>query len=373
MIMSRRFKILLTMMVLSVFIGSSTIHAQVLQDSTCLKLIKKDIDCTYNMQFTTAHETLLKIMKMYPGHPAGYLLRGLLTYWSNYPLQYDTPARVSLEEDLHQSIRLSGKNKNPEYEAEFLLINLCSRGMLLKFYDDNKLTMAVIPLATSTYKYLMHSFDLTDACTDLNYYAGAYNYLREAYPKIYPVYKPLSLLFPSGNLENGIKELNIAARNALVMRAESYILLSIIYINFENKYQQAINYNKLLHELYPENALYLAIYIKNLLLMKYYNEAEKLIVTSLKEAKNKFFLAQLLIFKGILQEKKYHDLNLAEQCYKSGINRIFPFGVYGNECAAYAYFGLSRISNLKDDKYNGKMFREKALRMAAYKKINFDN
>jgi hypothetical protein len=173
-------------------------------------------------------------------------------------------------------------------------------------------------------------------------------------------------------MENGLKELNNAAQNAVVLRAESYILLSIIYVNFENKYQQAIYYNKLLYELYPKNVLYLAIYIKNLLLMKYYNEAEKLINSSLKDAKNKFFLAQLLIFRGVLLEKKYHETNLAEQCYKLGINRIFPFGLYGNEYAAYAYFGLSRLSELKGDKYDGKMYREKAQKLGPYKKINFD-
>ncbi len=360
-------------MVLSIFAGNYTTCAQVLQDSTCLKLIRKDIQCTYNMQFTAATEALLKIQKLYPEHPAGYLLRGLLTYWKNYPLQYNSPARVSLEEDLRQCIRISGKYTHREYEAEYLLTNLCARGMLLKFYDDNSLTLKVIPLATSTYKYLRHSFDLTDECTDLYYYAGAYDYLREAYPKIYPVYRPLSLLFPSGSIENGLKELNHAARNAVVLRAESYILLSIIYVNFENKYPQAIYYNKLLHELYPENVLYLAVYIKNLLLMKYYTDAEKLINTSVKDTKNKFFQAQLLIFRGILLEKKYHEMNLAEQCYKSGIGRISLFGVYGNEYAAYGCFGLSRINDLRGDKYDGKVFREKAQRLGTYKKINFDN
>jgi hypothetical protein len=67
-----------------------------------------------------------------------------------------TPSLVSFEEDLRQCIRLSETNDNPDYEAEYLLANLCARGMLLMFYDDNALISEVIPLTISTYKNLMN-------------------------------------------------------------------------------------------------------------------------------------------------------------------------------------------------------------------------
>jgi tetratricopeptide (TPR) repeat protein len=52
----------------------------------------------------------------------------------------------------------------------------------------------------------------------------------------------------------------------------------------------------------------------------------------------------VFLLKGILQEEKYHDNKQAQQYYKTGITGISPFGEYGSEFAAYAYFGLSRIS-----------------------------
>jgi len=51
-----------------------------------------------------------------------------------------------------------------------LLYDLCARGMLLKFYDDNSLTMDVIPLVTSSYSPLTRSFKFTQDCTDLYYF-----------------------------------------------------------------------------------------------------------------------------------------------------------------------------------------------------------
>ena len=183
---------------------------------------------------------------------------------------------------------------------------------------------------------------------------------------------PSALLFPGGNIENGLKQLQTAAINSVVLRAESYFLLTYIYLNFENNYPEAIFYSKSLHELYPGNVLYRTLYIKNLLLMRQYDEAEKLIIASSDETGNKYFQAQLTIFKGILQEKKYHDNKLAQEYYKKGISDISKFDSYGNEFAAYAYYGLSRISEANGEKHRSKMYRKKAMEFADFKKINFD-
>ena len=77
-------------------------------------------------------------------------------------------------------------------------------------------------------------------------------------------------------------------------------------------------------------------------------------------------------FKGILKEKKYHDNAVAEQFYNKGIRNLYLYGNYGNEYAAYGYFGLSRISEAKSEKQASKLYRKEALRLADFKKNNFD-
>jgi hypothetical protein len=106
--------------------------------------------------------------------------------------------------------------------------------------------------------------------------------------------------------------------------------------------------------------------------MKKYDEAEKLILPASEEYGNKFYQAQLLILKGILQEKKYHDNKMAQEYYNKGINEISLFGRYGNEFAAYAYFGLSRISEANGEKQTRKTYRREAMKLADFKKYNFD-
>ena len=86
---------------------------------------------------------------------------------------------------------------------------------------------------------------------------------------------------------------------------------------------KATFYSKSLHKIYPENPAYLGAYIKNLLLIKQYDEAEKEI-NSVAQMENPFLQAQVTIFKGILQEKKYRNSN-RQNSYTLKESRIFQF------------------------------------------------
>ena len=55
-----------------------------------------------------------------------------------------------------------------------------------------------------------------------------------------------------------------------------------------------------------------------------------------------------------------------------GAREVLLFGKYGDEFAAYAYFGLSRISEANGDKHYKKLYRKLANGLADQKKINFD-
>ena len=163
---------------------------------------------------------------------------------------------------MRQCIRVSEKNEDPAHEAEYLLSDLCARGMLLLYYDDNELIMEVTPLTISTYKYLRRAFDYTSASIDLFYFTGLYNYYREAYPRAYPVYKSLAFLFPHGDAVVGLKQLQTAALNSIVLRAEASFLLIWIYMGFEDRMPESLFYCMSLNEKFPENPLFLRFLYK---------------------------------------------------------------------------------------------------------------
>jgi hypothetical protein len=317
-------------------------------------------------------EDYSRLKMSHPRHPVIYLLEGLKIYWENYPLSASSPACAAFERNMKHCIELCEAKKKQADEAEILLTNLSARGMLLLFYADNNLSMSVIPLAASTYPYIRRSFEFTTSYIDFQFFTGLYNYTREAYPEAYPVYKTVAFLFPKGDRQKGLKELQLAARESILFKAESSLFLSGISLSIENNQEQSYRYIKYLHELYPANLKYMAIYLKNLLLVRRYDEAELLIKNPGAKTANSYFQAQLSIFNGILQEKKYHNDKLAGQLYLKGVKDLNQFGPFANEYAAYGYFGLSRISSRNGDENFRKSYRKKAYDLADFKKIDFD-
>jgi hypothetical protein len=366
------FRIFISCTILFLCLKTASINAQIFQDTESLNLIKTSIDSIYDGKFKFAQKTYIRINELYPQCPVVVLFKGIITYWKYYPLLSVSPERIPFIEDMNRCIDLCEKNKNPSYTVEYLLANLCARGLLLTYYSDNDLRNEVFPLVRTTYRYVRSSFDYTSVYSDFFFFTGLYNYYREVYPREHPVYRPLAFLFPRGSREKGLNELQAAARSSIFFKAEAYSLLSYIYISYEDDYRQAYDFSKYLYDLYPNNPEYLGDYIKNLLLLKNYDEAEREVNASSTIQDNSYFRAQVSVFNGIIEEKKYHDYNSASQFYNEGIREMSHFGVYGNEYTAYACFGLSRISGYNGDRDRKNYYHKQALRLADLKKIDFD-
>jgi hypothetical protein len=370
--MKGRIRIIIVCLFCCILSGNQKSEAQILKDTASLNLLKKGVDFVYNFQFSNAEDIYTRLSKAYPNHHVIHLFRGMITYWENYPLIPTSHSCAVFEESMKKCIDLCTK-KNTHDEAETLLSNLCARGFLLLFYTDNNMSLDVFPLATSTYPLIRRAFNYTDSYPDFYFFTGLYNYYREAYPDNYPVYKPLTFLFPKGDKLRGLKEISLASKNAIVLKAESFSFLSSIFLGFENDYQKALYYIQSRYEIYPGNPQSMAEYIKNLLLLKQYDKAEEILKSGGVKSENQYFQAQTYVFNGILLEKKYHDNIQAEINYNKGVRAISMFSEFGNEYKAYAYFGLSRISDDSGDKHYKRTYRKLAQKLAPYKKITFDN
>jgi hypothetical protein len=345
-------------------------EGQVLKDSTSLRLLRQGVDEIYNMRFDKADELYKTLNSSYPDHPVVMLFKGIILYWENYPMIPSTQQSIEFENILKKCIREIEKTPSRD-EAESLLANLCARGLLLTYYSDNDLTSRIRHLTFDTYKYIRRSFRYTDTYPDFFYFTGLYNYYREAYPELHPIYKPLALLFPKGNKQLGLKQLNMASENSIFLKAESASVLAYISAYFENDMQLAAEFGRILHERYPLNIRYTTTYIRDLLLIKKYDEAEKLMGTMSHQSP--YYKATSCILNGIIMEKKYNDYKAAQDYYNEGTALLDGFGLYGNEFKAYGYFGLSRLSALNNDTKNQKLYRKKALDLSDSGDISFDN
>jgi len=320
------------------------------------------------MDFIEARKTHSILDKKYPDHAVMCLLKGMLIYKENYPLTYLSPERADYEKELKKCIN-KYNSSNQEYGAENLLINLCARGLLLMFYADNNMRADVIPLAANTYWYIRQAFIYSGTYPDFYFFTGLYNYYREAYPEVHPVYQTLAFLFPKGDRRKGLQELEAASNNSIFLRAETCYFLLSIWESFENNYSRVSQLTDTLHMVFPKNVQYQALYIKNLLLLKRYNEAEKEILSN-KLIKNPYLRSQVTVFQAILEEKKYYNYFQAEKLYNKGIEEMKKYGEFGNEYIAYAYYGLSRVCH--NNQQVQKKYRKIADNLTDYRNVNFD-
>lgn len=338
---------------------TSILYGQILKDTASLRIVEQGVSSIYNMQFDEAEVHLNTIKGKFPGHPVNLLLKGMVTYWKYFPLIPGSSTSASFENDLRECIEKC-EIKNPADEAEYLLTDLCARGILLLYLSDNGLHRDVMPLAKNTYKYLRRAFDFIHSYPDFYFFTGLYNYYREVYPEFHPIYKTFIFVFPKGNREAGLKELQTAAERAVLLRAESTTFLTYIYQNYERDISRSTYFSRILREEYPLNLQFLILYIKSLLLEGRYDEAEKMIKIGLTEINNQYFTAVLTICEGLIQEKKYKNYALSEKYFFDGIKKIEPYGNFGSDFDAYAYFGLSRISGAKNDEKAQRIYRKKA-------------
>jgi hypothetical protein len=148
--------------------------------------------------------------------------------------------------------------------------------------------------------------------------------------------------------------------------------LAGIYQDFEKDPAKAIMYSKKLKEAFPINHEYKLHYIRDLLVIKKFGEAESLLNGMPYESLNQHYQSQIDVYKGVIQEQRYKNPKSAEQLYWSGINKAELYGPMGAEYASYGYFGLSRINLAADNNKNAKQYRKKAKDLSSYDHVNFD-
>jgi hypothetical protein len=346
---------------------------QVLKDHQIFDNVKRGVVCIYNFQFDEASEISDYLREKCEDCALSYLFRGMEIYWKNYPLTPGSKDAEIFENYLEKGISLSeAKLKKNGSDAEYLLSGLGSAGLLLLYYADNGLSGKVISLAPKTYQWVMKSFEFTKTYKDFFFITGLYNYYREAYASAHPIYKPVLVFFPHGNKKLGLQQLKIAADSSIFLAAESMTFLAGIYQDFEKDPAKAVAYSKKLKETFPKNHEFKIQYIRDLLVIKKFGEAESLLNSLPYESLNKFYQSQIDVFKGVIQEQRYKKPELAEQLYWSGIYKAEEYGPIGAESTSYGYFGLSRINSAAGNNKNAKQYHKKARELSSYDHVNFD-
>jgi len=326
------------------------------------------VDYIYNYQFGEAQPLIRYIGEQSPKHPISTFLWGMLYYWQNFPL---TPANVyslSFVDSLERSVEISyGILEDDSENPEVNLLLLTGRSFLMMYYADNKIYRKAFEHIYPGYKLTMKSFYFREHLEEFNYYTGLFNYYREEYPKAHPMYKPLVYFLRDGNTEKGLEELYYTSQNCIFMDTEAYVFLIIIYLNYENNPLMAKKYAEELYNLKSNNRYFLSRLIETKLMARDTTNIEGLLEKLFRVSENdQFTLSLAYIYKGIFEEKYNQNYTIALYDYKKGLKLAEKYDSYLDSFKVYAYLGLSRIYELKQNHELAEEYFEKAENLAIY-------
>lgn len=219
-----------------------------------LEKVESCLKQTYAFSFQEARKIQSELQIATPDHPSPIFLEAMIVYWEHFPLAPSDEASKQFISLMDQVIVLSRKlRKDSLTYTEGVLFDLFGRAFKAMFWADNGKSGKLIPDLGNMYRYTKKGFELKDQFVEFYFSTGLYNYYIEAYPEAHPAYKPLVAFMHKGDRELGLKQLHHAINNAIFLKVEALLFMSLIQLNYENDINTAAIYAEKLVRDYPGN------------------------------------------------------------------------------------------------------------------------
>jgi tetratricopeptide (TPR) repeat protein len=343
-------------------------HAQILYDTATQNLVLESIDNIYNYEFGEVEPLTRQIRAKYPNHPVNSMLKAMQLQWQYLPVKDNKAVSgqyLSLLDDCLKKAKVLEKNEKTRPEAAFF--SMGGHGYIALMHNYNGDKLKAVSEAKQAYDYVMEGFKYMDKNPEFYFSSGLYNYYVIRYPEDHPIVKPMLFFFKDGNREEGLRQMDIAARKGMFTRTESAFYLARIFLKHELRYERASSYLASLTQKYPNNPVFLMKYTEALLLLNKYEEAQPYL-ERLTKRNDKFFPIVWRTFEGIIQEKHLKNDQEAVKFYQTALRQPYD-DEYTKEYHAFAYAGLARIALRAGDRKKAAGYYKKVEDLAEYKAL----
>ena len=348
----------------------------VAQSRANLQLVKQGMDYIYNKEFTRSAATIRKIESSMNRSAIPDLMKAMEVFWRYYPIHTNEKQLTRYQEFLMKSYaRTQEVLGEDESNPEAIFLAMASQGLLAESYAESGRSFKAVGAAKRAYNYIKQGSRRIGQYQEFLLTTGLYNYYREYYPEAHPIYRPLMSFFMKGDKELGIKQLEMAAKDASISHVIAQYYLGYIYMRYEYIPHKALRQGRKLYKSYPKNDLFQAIYLESLIINGKYKEARPL-AKGLQQNSNPYSKIYGQLFLGVIEEKD-GNIASAENLYRSTLKLNQDHEMERDHLEAYAYLGLGRIYERKNDPQARKYFKEsldkaytKALQNEAKRHLN---
>jgi hypothetical protein len=227
--------------------------------------ITKAINSMYNFDFPTAEHDFAVIMYQYPTHPLPDFLMAL-GYWWRIEVdvtntRYDNIFIQYLDRANSKAQKMFDADPSNKEAAFFLAAGYGFQGRL---YSERKSWTKAAFAGKNALKYMELSRGEEEFNPELLLGDALFNYFSVWIPENYPLLKPVMALFPKGNKQLGLQQLEQVANNAFYTRVEAQYFLFRLYASEEKRPFEALQISEYLHTKFPNNPYFHRSYARHL-------------------------------------------------------------------------------------------------------------
>ncbi|MCC5919624.1 MAG: hypothetical protein LAT68_05035 [Cyclobacteriaceae bacterium] len=350
-------------------INEGRAQVAIYNSETAKETIRPVLTQIYSGDFQSAEKMIKGLEAKFSGHPLIPFLRAMLMQNKYYPLKADHPQSEKYVKYLYETITNADRLKDkPEFEYELPFFYLSAYGYLAKHYGDQGSYTSAISRAQKAYDQLKKGFELTDVFAEYYFSTGLYQYYREKYPEVHPIYKSMVWVFPSGDKANGLKNIKIARDEAIFTSTEATIYLGHLYMRYENEPSKSFKYYRELTEDFPKNQVFAMSYCENLWLLGRHAELKDAMMV-MKDSENAYFSKIYNMYNHLLDvysQKK----PLSENKLTIMTEAFDEFADRGNHPKSIIYLAYARAYQSEGNSTLQKKYAKLAKSNAAYAHIS---
>jgi len=355
-----------TLIIALLCLATSVAQNSYLQRPDLLARVDSCLQHTYNFSFKQARHFQGELNRMTPNHPAPPFLEALIIYWENFPLTPGDKASERFVDLMNLSIKKAKRFMDADRtHLEGVFFDLFGRAFKAMFWADNGKEGKVIPDLRTMYKHSMEGFQLKEQFNEFYFSTGLYNYYIEAYPEAHPVYKPLLSFMDDGDKKLGLQQLNYSINNAVFLKVESILFMSLIQLKYEKDLNTAAIYAEGLFREYPQNKYYQG-HLVTILLHQHRYRRVKIVLEAMEDQNDNYSKMVRAMANGYMAEKETKNDRLAGKWYLRTIEAADSFGPIADQFKAIAYMGLARLSEQKGLRSEARRYARKASHHTSY-------
>ena len=371
-----------------IFLNSTmnSIYGNVKDTTSILTDIDIQIEATsainkmYNYQFEEAEKEFRWLVSEYQNHPLPVFLLGLSSWWKIDAQSSKSYIGESQKENvldknflslMDESINLSKQIYDQGNKVDGAFFLAASYGFKGRLLSERRKWSAAAFAGRNAIKYLKEIRKDDLMIPEISFGNGLFNYYSIWISERYPLLKPIIKLFPEGNKNKGVEQLNIASNNSFYTRTEAQYFLMRIYSG-EGKLSKAFQLSEYLKDTYPQNSIFHKYYTQLLYRNSRLNECLKEsnnIIVNYKKRKFGYNEDEVRIAHFFLGEIYHSNLNFEKAIfnYKKSIEFSEKIGKQKMGYSIFSNFSLGRIFFNRNEYKQAKIYFKRVLKLTKRK------